>query len=66
MPMAVAFLVLLATIWPQALLASDAAWQALRDGGTVALFRHARAPGTGDPPQFRLEDCLLAGLAKPS
>lgn len=57
MPMAVAFLVLLATIWPQALLASDAAWQALRDGGTVALFRHARAPGTGDPPQFRLEDC---------
>nr|WP_201830178.1 histidine phosphatase family protein [Microvirga zambiensis] len=57
MPIAVAFLFLLAAIWPQALLASEAAWQALRDGDTVALFRHARAPGTGDPPQFRLEDC---------
>ena len=29
---------------PQALLASDAAWQALRDGGIVALFRHVRRP----------------------
>lgn len=36
---------------------SEAAWQALREGGAVALFRHARAPGTGDPPGFRLEDC---------
>ncbi len=51
------FLFLLAALWPQAPLASEAAWQALRDGGTIALFRHARAPGTGDPPQFRLEDC---------
>jgi phosphohistidine phosphatase SixA len=37
--------------------ATEAAWQALRDGGTVALLRHARAPGTGDPQGFRLEDC---------
>ena len=37
--------------------ASEAAWQARREGGTVALLRHARAPGTGDPPGFRLEDC---------
>jgi phosphohistidine phosphatase SixA len=33
------------------------AWQALAAGGAVALVRHARAPGTGDPPGFRLEDC---------
>lgn len=33
------------------------AWQALRDGGTVAILRHARAPGGGDPPGFRIEDC---------
>jgi phosphohistidine phosphatase SixA len=33
-----------------------AAWQALRDGGMV-IFRHALAPGTGDPRNFRLEDC---------
>ncbi len=38
-------------------MASDAAWQALRNGGTVALLRHARAPGTGDPSGFRLDDC---------
>jgi phosphohistidine phosphatase SixA len=37
--------------------ASEPAWEALRAGGTVALIRHARAPGTGDPPGFRLADC---------
>ena len=57
MPIALTFLLLLAMAWPQALQASEEAWQALRDGGTIALFRHARAPGTGDPPNFRLEDC---------
>ena len=34
----------------------QAAWQALRDGAIV-LFRHATAPGIGDPPRFRLGDC---------
>lgn len=33
-----------------------AAWSALRDGAIV-LFRHADAPGGGDPPGFRLDDC---------
>ncbi len=33
-----------------------AAWQAL-DQGAIVLFRHANAPGTGDPAWFRLEDC---------
>ena len=37
--------------------ASEQAWQALRQGGAVALVRHARAPGAGDPPGFRLGDC---------
>jgi phosphohistidine phosphatase SixA len=32
-------------------------WDALRQGGTVAILRHARAPGTGDPKNFRLDDC---------
>lgn len=31
--------------------------QALRAGGVVLLIRHASAPGTGDPPGFRLDDC---------
>lgn len=34
-----------------------ALWRALRSGGHVALLRHAIAPGTGDPPGFKLEDC---------
>ncbi len=31
------------------------AW--LRRGGVVLVLRHARAPGTFDPPGFRLGDC---------
>jgi phosphohistidine phosphatase SixA len=31
--------------------------RALVEGGAVALLRHAAAPGTGDPPGFRLGDC---------
>src|SRR5215211_8168452 len=34
-----------------------AAWAALRLGGHVALMRHADAPGAGDPPGFKLNDC---------
>lgn len=37
--------------------AADAVWAALREGGTIAMIRHARAPGIGDPPEFRLDDC---------
>jgi len=34
-----------------------ALWAALRSGGHVALLRHALAPGTGDPADFKLSDC---------
>ena len=33
-----------------------AAWEVLRQGGIV-LFRHANAPGVGDPVGMRLGDC---------
>jgi broad specificity phosphatase PhoE len=49
--------IIMLTGWTHAAWASEKAWQALQQGGTVALFRHARAPGTGDPPNFRLDDC---------
>jgi len=32
-------------------------WQALRTAGHFALIRHASAPGTLDPPGFKLDDC---------
>jgi phosphohistidine phosphatase SixA len=31
-------------------------WAALQNG-SIVLFRHAIAPGVGDPPGFRLNDC---------
>ena len=37
--------------------ASEALWSALRSGTHVAMMRHALAPGTGDPQNFRLGDC---------
>jgi broad specificity phosphatase PhoE len=32
-------------------------WSALRTVGHFALIRHASAPGTLDPPGFKLDDC---------
>lgn len=34
-----------------------AEWQAFGRPGSVAIMRHAIAPGTGDPASFRLGDC---------
>jgi phosphohistidine phosphatase SixA len=35
----------------------DAAWAALKAPGSIVLFRHALAPGVGDPPGFKIGDC---------
>jgi len=55
--LAAALALLLAALLPGSAAAQEEGWAALRAGGTVALIRHARAPGTGDPPGFRLEEC---------
>jgi phosphohistidine phosphatase SixA len=57
--MMLAFIVVLAVPSMAGRAAGDTerAWQALRAGGHVALLRHAEAPGIGDPPGFRLDDC---------
>ncbi len=34
-----------------------AAWRALKKPGAIVLFRHASAPGVGDPAGHRLDDC---------
>lgn len=36
--------------------AEEEAWTALKNGAIV-LFRHANAPGTGDPANFKIGDC---------
>ncbi|MCL7944227.1 histidine phosphatase family protein [Marinobacter sp. ATCH36] len=33
------------------------AWNALREGRAVLMLRHALAPGTGDPANFKVDDC---------
>ncbi len=37
--------------------AATGVWSALRTPDHLALIRHAAAPGTLDPPGFRLDDC---------
>jgi phosphohistidine phosphatase SixA len=36
---------------------SEAGWAALAQPATIVLFRHATAPGVGDPAAFKLGDC---------
>jgi len=36
---------------------SAAFWNALKQPGAIVLFRHANAPGGGDPAVFRINDC---------
>ncbi|MGZ8260367.1 MAG: histidine phosphatase family protein [Caldimonas sp.] len=52
-----AFVALVATLASTARADESAAWAALRQGGVVALMRHGDAPGVGDPPGWRLDDC---------
>ena len=42
-------------IFPAA--ATEIAWAKLSEGGHTILLRHAIAPGTGDPANFKLDDC---------
>jgi phosphohistidine phosphatase SixA len=49
------FAVLLPTTHATA--SDEAAWEALRQPGAIAIMRHALAPGTGDPSNFALGDC---------
>jgi phosphohistidine phosphatase SixA len=50
-------LALLLAAGPAALADEAAAWAALRRDGAVALVRHGDAPGVGDPPNWKLDDC---------
>lgn len=52
-------LLVLRLLAPPSALAQDeqGLWDALAEPGTIALMRHAIAPGTGDPENFELGDC---------
>lgn len=38
-------------------IASESAFRAAAEPGAIVIMRHALAPGTGDPGNFRLNDC---------
>lgn len=44
-------------VMASASLACAADWSVLKEPGTIALIRHADAPGVGDPAGWRLGDC---------
>jgi phosphohistidine phosphatase SixA len=47
----------LACALPRLSFAEIAAWAALQKPGAIVVFRHALAPGGGDPPGFKAGDC---------
>jgi phosphohistidine phosphatase SixA len=53
----VLFVAITAAAMPASAGDREGLWQALKQGGHAVIFRHAIAPGTGDPPGFRLGDC---------
>ena len=54
---ALLLLSLLVAMASPALADEASAWAALRRDGAVALMRHADAPGVGDPPGWKIDDC---------
>ena len=36
---------------------AEAYWEPAKDGDQIILIRHSIAPGSGDPPGFRIKDC---------
>lgn len=52
------WLLVLACLLAPAAHADEPLWKLILGGGQVLFIRHAEtAPGVGDPPGFRLEDC---------
>ena len=49
--------VMAAFLLPPAPAAADARFARLSQPGTVAIMRHALAPGSGDTGEFALDDC---------
>ena len=37
--------------------ASDQPWNLAQEGNKIILIRHSLAPGGGDPPEFKINDC---------
>jgi phosphohistidine phosphatase SixA len=57
LPLLVFYIVFFCYFARQVQAAEQDLWQALKQENHFALIRHALAPGTGDPPNFKIRDC---------
>ena len=48
---------LLLFLFTSQLNASDQPWNLAQEGNKIVLIRHSLAPGGGDPPGFKINDC---------
>ena len=48
---------LLLFLFTSQLNASDQTWSLAQEGNKIILIRHSLAPGGGDPPGFKINDC---------
>ena len=55
--MALLFFFLVGVVRPANAEDTKTLWEAVRLGNAFAMMRHALAPGTGDPENFKLNDC---------
>ena len=37
--------------------ANETSWKSAKEGNKIILIRHSIAPGSGDPPGFKINDC---------
>lgn len=64
--LALIVLAILCTMPISAAMADQAFWSEIQRGGVAILIRHTRAPGTGDPPGFKADDCATQRNLDPS
>lgn len=50
-------LLVLSLVFAIPALANQTGWQSLKNGTAFVMMRHALAPGTGDPQNFKINDC---------
>ena len=51
------FISLFFSLFTSQLNASDQLWNLAQEGNKIILIRHSLAPGGGDPPGFKINDC---------
>ena len=51
------FISLFFSLFTSHLNASDQLWNLAQEGNKIILIRHSLAPGGGDPPGFKINDC---------